>query len=232
MGIYGLIRFMPMFPDFAKDISDDIVMVAAVGVVYGIFCAVHCKQIKEVVAYASLSHVSALVFGLFTLNQIGITGTIMQMFNHGLLIAGLFIVVAYLEKNSLLNSKGLTKIAPVLAVSFFILTLGAIALPMTNGFVGESMILLGGFQNHMEATFIALLGTIFGAVVMLRVYSQYMFGPMSSNILVTTTDIQGTLKAYLVVLAVIVVVTGIYPHSLFCGTESFVSQTMSVLFTR
>ena len=232
MGIYGLIRFMPMFPDLAKEISSIVMIFAAVGIVYGIFSALQSKDIKEIVSYASLSHVSALVFGLFTLNQIGISGAIMQMFNHGLLIAGLFIVVAYLEKKSLLDAKGLTKIAPVLSTSFFILTLGAIALPLTNGFVGESMILLGGFQAHRTATYIALLGTVFGAVVMLRVYSQYMFGASDSKLEAQTTDVQGSLKAYLIVLSIIVIVTGVYPHSLFQGTEAFVNQTMTVLFTR
>ena len=231
MGIYGLIRFMPIFPDFAKELAPIVMIVAAIGVVYGIFSAIQSKDIKETIAYVSLSHVSALVFGLFTLNQIGISGTIMQMFSHGLLIAGLFIVIAFLEKKSLLQSKGLSKIAPVLAVSFFILTLGAIALPTTNGFVGESMIMLGGFQTNKLETGIALLGSIFGAVVMLRVYSQYMFGESSSTNS-QNNDVQGSLKYYLIALSLIVMVTGIYPHSLFQGSEAFVNQTMSVLYSR
>lgn len=182
MGTYGLIRIgIPFFPEAALWASPVLRWLGVLGVVYGAFCAMAQDDFKKLVAYSSVSHMGYIVVGLFSFNQLALAGSLYQMVNHGISSAGLFLVVGFLYERlhtRNLNEFGsLAKAVPMMAVAFMIMTLSSVALPGTNGFIGEFTILLGAFQTHPMIAGVAGLGVIFGAVYALKAFQKVMLGP-------------------------------------------------------
>jgi NADH-quinone oxidoreductase subunit M len=184
MGTYGIIRIsLPLFPAASLWAAPVLQILGCVGILYGAFCAMAQNDFKKLVAYSSVSHMGYIVVGLFSFNTLAIAGSLYQMVNHGIAAAGLFIVVGMLYER--LHTRDLNKFgqiaksAPMMAVAFMIMTLSSVALPGTNGFVGEFTILLGTFQQSMVLAGICGLGVIFGAVYSLKAYQKVMLGPSS-----------------------------------------------------
>ncbi len=186
MGTYGLLRMsLGFFPEAAFWAAPALRLLGVVGVVYGAFCAMAQDDFKKLVAYSSVSHMGYILVGLFSFQLTALAGSLYQMVNHGISAAGLFLVVGFLYERLHtrdLNEFGaLAKKVPLMAVAFMVMTLSSVALPGTNGFVGEFPILLGAFQTAPVLTGVCGLGVIFGAVYALCAYQKVMLGPSSTG---------------------------------------------------
>lgn len=216
MGLYGFIRFgYPLFPRAAEAFAPWIAGLAVIGVIYGALVAWAQVDIKKLVAYSSVSHLGYCVLGFVAFTTVSATGSIYQMLNHGISTGALFLMVGVLydrtHSRQIADYGGLARQVPVYAFFLMIFTLSSIALPLTNGFVGEFMILLGSFGPFPWLTGVAVLGVILGAVYMLTLYLKVIFGELDHKRHVKLTDVNGFEMASLVPLAVLVFVMGVYP---------------------
>jgi NADH-quinone oxidoreductase subunit M len=181
MGSYGFFRIaMPLFPDATRFLQPYLLGIAAIGVVYGALVAMVQTDIKKLIAYSSVSHMGVVMLGLFSLNVTGMTGGLYQMFNHGVSTGGLFLLVGMVydrtHTRKISDYSGLAKLMPIYAILFLIVTFSSIAVPGTNGFVGEFLSLAGGFQASPLFGVIAGTGVILGAVYMLWMVERVFFG--------------------------------------------------------
>lgn len=181
MGTYGFIRWaIPIFPQAAQYYAWVFFVIGAVGIVYGAWVAMVQPDVKKLVAYSSVSHMGYVVLGMFTLNEQGVNGALYQMLNHGVSTGALFLLIGmiYERTHTRMISKygGLATKMPIYTIFFFIALLSSIAVPLTNGFIGEFLILLGTFQANKVIGSIAVLGVIFGAVYMLWMFKRVFFG--------------------------------------------------------
>ncbi len=184
MGTYGFLRWViPLFPEATEYWAWLFIFVAVLGIVYGALVAMVQTDIKKLVAYSSVSHMGYVILGLFSMNSFGFTGGLYQMLNHGVSTGALFLLVGmiYERTHSREISKygGLANVLPFYSIGFFIVTLSSIAVPLTNGFVGEFLILLGSYASNPVFTYVAVLGVVLGAVYMLWMFKRVFFGPES-----------------------------------------------------
>lgn len=181
MGTYGFLRWtIPLFPEASENFAWLFMLVGAIGVVYGALVAMVQPDIKKLVAYSSVSHMGYVLIGLFAFNEFGVTGGLYQMLNHGISTGALFLLVGmiYERTHSREISKygGLASALPLFTIFFFIITLSSIAVPMTNGFIGEFLILLGTFKAEPTFAYVAVSGVVLGAVYMLWMFKRVFFG--------------------------------------------------------
>jgi len=181
MGTYGFLRFaIPLFPDAVDQYAPLFIGLAVFGIVYGALVAMVQSDIKKLVAYSSVSHLGYVMLGLFALNIEGATGGLYQMLNHGISTGALFLLVGmiYERTHSREISKygGLASALPLYTIAFVLVTMSSIAVPGTNGFVGEFLILLGAFKNNRAAGLFAVSGVILGAAYMLWMVKRVFFG--------------------------------------------------------
>ena len=181
MGGYGLMRFtIPLFPEAVQYWGWLFLLLGCVGIIYGALVAMAQTDIKKLVAYSSVSHMGYVLLGLFALNIYGATGGLYQMLCHGISTGALFILVGIIYERThsrdISEYGGLASAMPLYTVFFFIITLSSIAVPLTNGFIGEFLILLGAFKVHWGYALAAVLGVILGASYMLWMFKRVFFG--------------------------------------------------------
>lgn len=181
MGTYGFMRWtIPMFPEAAQHWAWLFMMVGAIGIVYGALVAMVQPDIKKLVAYSSVSHMGYILLGLFVFNEYGYTGGLYQMLNHGVSTGALFLLVGMIYERThsreIKKYGGLASALPLFTICFFIITLSSIAVPMTNGFVGEFFILLGTYIANPGFAYVAVSGVVLGAVYMLWMFKRVFFG--------------------------------------------------------
>lgn len=219
LGIYGLLRFViPIYPQAVLAYKTYIIGLGAAGVVYGALTAIAQKDIKKVVAFSSISHMGYIVAGIFTFNEIALNGAIFQMISHGLTTGGLFIAVhaLYVRKHTKLISAygGVAKVMPVFAVAFFIMLLGSMAVPLTNGFVGEFLIIWGVYEVNPIMGFVCALGVILAPVYLLTTFQKVMLGPITDDENKSLGDISKIEIIPFAVLGVLIILFGVYPSLL------------------
>jgi NADH-quinone oxidoreductase subunit M len=191
MGTYGLLRFaFPLFPDAAMTFAPYIALLAVIGVVYGALVAMVQPDLKKLVAYSSVSHLGIVVLGLCALNTMGVQGAVYQMLAHGVSTGGLFLIVGMLSERrhtrQIAEFGGLKTVMPQLVAAFLLITLASVALPGTNGFVGEFLILIGAFNGEFDPanakyfTAVAATGVILSAVYMLWMFQRVNYGPLTN----------------------------------------------------
>ncbi len=220
-GAYGLIRFcLPLFPEAVHDFSLWIGAMAAGGIIYGAWIAVAQRDIKALVAYSSISHLGFIVLGIFSGNDQGMSGSVLQMVNHGIIASALFLIVGMLEERvgtrNLDQFCGLKKHMPMLYAMFMLITLAALGLPGLNGFVGEFLILMGVWTSHalsdMAVLFVLGAGL---AIVFASVYMLYMFqGAMQESTIKLPKDmkdIDRREQGLLIPACILVVFLGLFP---------------------
>ncbi|MGE0634376.1 MAG: NuoM family protein [Pseudobdellovibrionaceae bacterium] len=181
MGTYGFIRMaLPLFPEAALHWSWIFFLIGTVGIIYGALVAMIQPDIKKLVAYSSVSHMGYVLIGLFAMNTYGVTGALYQMLNHGVSTGALFLLVGMIYERThsrqIADYGGLAAKLPTYSIFFFIVTLSSIAVPMTNGFVGEFLILLGSFEANNAVGYAAVTGVVLGAVYMLWMFKRVFFG--------------------------------------------------------
>jgi len=230
MGIYGVIRWLlPIVPAGVQDWSCLAMILSIIGIVYASLIAFTQKDAKRLVAYSSIAHVGLISAGIFALNQQGLQGAMVQMLSHGINVVGLFFVLDIIfsraKTNKIEELGGIAKAAPQLAIVFLIIVLGTVALPGTNGFIGEFLLLMGVYNYGIWAAAIAGLTIIFGAVYMLRMYQNVMLGK-TNELTIIFTDIQGTEKLVLYIICALIIVLGVYPKPLLHLTEASVQHLL------
>ncbi len=186
MGTYGLLRFsFPLFPDAALAFAPVLALLAVIGIIYGALVAMVQPDMKKLVAYSSVSHLGFVVLGLCAMNLQGVQGSIYQMLAHGVSTGGLFIIVGMLSdrRHTRLISEygGIKAVAPRLVAAFLLITLASIALPGMNGFVGEFLILIGGFKWSPTFASVAAVGVILSAVYMLWMFQRVNYGELTNE---------------------------------------------------
>lgn len=186
MGLYGLMRFgIPIFPEATIVAAPIFAVLGVLGIIFGALVAWVQTDMKKLVAYSSVSHLGYCVFGFAALNFQGLQGCVLQMLNHGVSTAALFLLVGvvYERKHSRLISDygGLASKTPMFSLVFLVFTLSSIGLPLTNGFVGEFLILLGGFKYSPVLGVFAVTGVVLGALYMLSLYRRVVFGPLNEE---------------------------------------------------
>lgn len=217
LGGYGFIRFaFPLCPQAVALMSPVFMGLAAVAIVYGAWIAFVQTDVKKMVAYSSVSHMGFVVLGLFSLNDIAVTGSIYQMLNHGISTGGLFLLVGMIYERrhtrEIKDFGGLTRVMPLFAIIFMIVTLSSVALPGTNGFVGEFLILLGSFQVSKWSTIVAGTGVIFGALYMLYMFQKVMFGPLTNEENKALQDLNAREIAVMLPIIAMIFVMGVFPN--------------------
>jgi NADH-quinone oxidoreductase subunit M len=224
LGLYGLIRFAcPLFPIGVQIVGPVVVALAIFGILYGALVAWRQGDLRRLLAFSSLSHLGFCVLGVFAFETISLTGAVFQSVCHGITAAGLFILLGILtdqrRTRDISEYGGLTEKMPRFAFVFLIFTLSSVALPLTNSFVGEFLILIGSFKVLPLATALASLGVIFGAVYMLSFYQKLMFGRFDESKNGSLRDLTFGQSMILIPLMVLVFYLGIFPSSLLTTIE-------------
>jgi NADH-quinone oxidoreductase subunit M len=219
MAGYGFIRFsLGLFPIASEFFIPLIYSLSLIAIVFTSLVALMQEDMKKLIAYSSVAHMGFVTLGIFTLNQQGLTGSIIQMISHGLVSAALFfcVGVVYDRTHSRLISSygGIVKIMPKYSVVFMVFTLGAIGLPGTSGFVGEFLILIGAFQKSFLVATIASLGIILAAGYMLWLYKRVIFGNLTNKTLFKISDLNKSEMFILWSLALPILFFGFYPEVL------------------
>ena len=228
MGIYGAIRWLiPIAPLGFAHWGSTAIILAIIGIVYASLIAFNQKDAKRLVAYSSIAHVGLIAAGIFAWNMQGVQGAVFQMLSHGINVIGLFFVIEIISRRintrDITQMGGIAKTAPFLAACFLIIVMGTVALPLTNGFIGEFLLLDGIYQYNIWLVAIAGLTIIFGAVYMLRMYKQVMQG-QTNTLTASFTDVSGSEKVVLVIICVLIITTGVYPQIITHFSEASVSN--------
>jgi NADH-quinone oxidoreductase subunit M len=184
-----------------------------------------------VIAYSSVSHLGFVMLGIFALNPVGIDGAIYQMLGHGISTGGLFLLIGmlYMRRHTREISEfgGLWKSVPVYAAIFMIVMLSSMGLPGLNGFVGEFLIMLGGFIRLRLATVFAVAGVVLGALYLLWTYERVMFGPITKAVNETISDLTAREIAVMVPLIALMLFMGFFPRPLISRMEPSVTAMLA-----
>jgi len=216
MGAYGFIRFsLPLFPEASKAMTPVMLALSVIAIIYGAVICLAQTDLKRLIAYSSVSHMGFVTLGIFALNVQGMEGGILQMINHGIVTGALFLSVGIIydrtHTRQIADYGGVASVMPVYAGMFMVFTLASIGLPATNGFIGEFLIILGGFRANQGAGVLAATGIIIGAGYMLWLYQRVFF-------LETNQKVEGlsdiNLREIITLLPMILLIfwIGVYPN--------------------
>jgi len=209
---------LPIVPMGVHQWGPVAISLCVIGIVYASVIAIKQKNLKNLLAYSSLAHVGLIAAGIFALNLHGFQGSVVQMLAHGINVVGLFFCadIIFNRTNSinLDNLGGIRNLAPQFASVFMVIVLGSVALPMTNGFIGEFLLLYGVYEYNTWLSVFAGLTIILGAVYMLRMYKKVMLGNPGPRVL-EFKDLYWNEMLALGILVVLIVVMGVYPKPIF-----------------
>ncbi len=222
-GAYGLLRFgLPLFPVALQEAAPWFLTLGVIGVIYGALIACVQQDMKRLIAFSSISHLGIIVLGLFAAGasagaQQSIAGASLHMFNHGIIIAALFLLVALLEKRfgtrALKDYLGLMRAIPKFSFVFMLIMLASVALPGTNGFIGEFLILLGVFQAYPVAAILGTTTAILSAIYMLWMYQKTMFeSPVKLGAEVSQHELKRHEMVMFAPVILFILWIGIYPN--------------------
>jgi NADH-quinone oxidoreductase subunit M len=232
MGTYGFIRFsLPILPEASRAFVPMMAALSIIGIVYGALVAMAQSDWKRLVAYSSVSHMAMLMLGMFALNPVGITGSIVQQLNHGISTGALFLIVGivYERRHTRLISEygGLSKRMPVYAAVFMVMTMSSIGLPALNGFIGELLILQGVFVASKFWAAVAASGIVLGAAYMLWLYQRTMFGKIDNPKNEHLVDLNVREFATFAPLIVLAVWIGLYPEPFLRRLDTSVDRVIA-----
>ena len=221
MGMYAVLRWLlPVLPAGVAYWSDTVIVLSVIGIVYASCIAMVQTDIKRLIAYSSIAHMGLMCAAAFSHSVIGIHGIMVQMFNHGITITGLWVVVSMIE--SRWGTRDMTKLggmaitAPKMAIALVIISLASIALPLTNGFVGEFMMFNGLFRGdtagHIGIMVVAGSGIILGAVYTLNMIQKVAYGNVVKMVVVKDLSINEYLG--LAIIITVIIFLGVYPKPL------------------
>jgi NADH-quinone oxidoreductase subunit M len=233
MGIYGVIRWLiPNAPLGFLQWQNLVIILSVIGIVYASLIAFNQKDGKRLVAYSSIAHVGLIAAGIFAWTTQGVQGAMIQMLSHGINVVGMFfiwdIISRRLNTREISQMGGIAKVAPNFSIAFLIIVLGTVALPLTNGFVGEFLLLKGVFHYNIWFAAVAGLTIIFGAVYMLRMYKNVMQGETNA-LTALFADISGSEKLVLGIICVLIIGLGVYPQPVLHISEAAVTNLVDTV---
>ena len=233
MAGYGFIRFsLGLFPSASELFTPLIYVLSVIAIIFTSLIALMQEDMKKLIAYSSVAHMGFVTLGIFTIQQQGIEGSIIQMISHGLVSAALFLCVGvvYDRMHSRLIGSygGIVTIIPKYSVLFMLFTLAAIGLPGTSGFIGEFLILMGAFKDSFLVAVIASLGVILGAAYMLWLYKRVVFGKLINKDLEKMVDLNRSEYFILGSLALPTLFFGFYPEPLINTIEVSVNDLITM----
>ncbi|MBL0703035.1 MAG: NADH-quinone oxidoreductase subunit M [Sulfurospirillum sp.] len=219
MGTYGMVRFLlPLFPDATIYFVIPIAIIAVIMVIYAAMIAYAQEDMKQVIAYSSISHMGIIILGIFAINAEGVTGSIFFMISHGIVSGALFMLVGCIydrrHTKKISEFGGLAISMPTFATIYGVMLMASVGLPLTIGFVGEFLSLIGFYKVSWILTLLAGTGIILGAIYMLSLYKRSFFGEITNEKNRNLKDLNGRELAALIPLVVLVLVLGIYPKPL------------------
>ena len=231
MGTYGFIRFsLPMLPQATHDFVPMMVGLSIVGIVYGALVALAQTDWKRLVAYSSVSHMAMVMLGMFALTPVGLTGSIVQQLNHGISTGALFLIVGIVYERrhtrEISEYGGLSKVMPVFAAVFLVMTMSSIGLPALNGFIGEILILQGVYVVHKMWAAVAASGIVLGAAYMLWLFQRTMFGKVDNPANTGLKDLNAREFATFVPLIALAIWIGLYPTPVLRRLQSSVGRVV------
>ena len=234
MGTYGFVRIsLPMFPDASVYFIPFMASLALIAIIYTAMIAYAQEDMKQIIAYSSVSHMGVIILGIFALNVEGISGAIFLMISHGIVSGALFMLVGmiYDRRHTKLikDFGGLAQVMPKFAVIFAFMLMASVGLPLTIGFVGEFLALLGFFNYSPVLTLLAGFTIILGAVYMLVMYKKLFFGPLSNEKNKNLKDIKGRELFALIPLLILVVLFGIYPKPILQPADKSVTRLINIM---
>ena len=233
MAGYGFIRFsLGLFPLASEVFTPLIYILSVIAIIFTSFIALMQEDMKKLIAYSSVAHMGFVTLGIFTLQQQGIEGSIIQMISHGLVAAALFLCVGVIydrmHSRLIKSYGGIVTIIPKYSIMFMLFTLAALGLPGTSGFVGEFLILMGAFKDNFLVAVIASFGVILGAAYMLWLYKRVVFGKLINEDLKQMVDLNRSEYLILICLALPTLFFGFYPDPLFNTIEVSVSNLIDM----
>jgi NADH-quinone oxidoreductase subunit M len=223
---------IPIVPQGFQQWSWLAITLSIIGIVYASIIAFNQKDLKRLIAYSSIAHVGLIAAGVFVFNAQALQGAMIQMLSHGVNVFALFYIIYLIESRTDTRQMnllgGIVHSAPKLAITFTIIMMGSIALPLTNGFVGEFLLLMGLYQYSAIATTFAGLTIILGAVYMLRMYQRVMLGE-ANNLTNSFKDIHGNEKTILYIVVLLVVVMGVMPNTILSISDAAIQNLISIV---
>ncbi len=216
MGLYSLLRWLlPVVPAGVAAWTPVVIVLCIIGVVYGSVIAIRQDNIKRLIAYSSFAHVGLIAAGIFTFSKAGLQGSVVQMIAHGFNVVGLFfageIIFRRLNTYDIPKMGGIRNLAPKFTTLFVIVVLASVALPTTNAFIGEFMLLYSMYEYNTILSIVAGLTIILGAVYMLRMYQRVMLGEVKPSI-TAFADLSVSEMAVLVPIVIVIFACGVYPY--------------------
>ncbi len=221
MGLYAVLRWLlPVLPSGVAYWSDTVIILSVIGIIYASCIAIVQTDMKRLVAYSSIAHMGLMCAVAFSHSNIGMHGVMVQMFNHGITITGMWLIISMVENRwgtrDMTKLGGMATSAPNMAIAFVIISLASIALPLTNGFIGEFMLFNGLFSgtesNHVTMTVIAGLGIILGAVYTLNMIQKTAYG--STVKMTIAKDLSMNEYLGLAIIVILIIFLGVYPKPL------------------
>ncbi|NML25453.1 NADH-quinone oxidoreductase subunit M [Zoogloea dura] len=216
LGAYGFLRFsLPIAPDASQAFAPLIITLSLIAVIYIGFVALVQTDMKKLVAYSSISHMGFVTLGFFIFNPLGMEGALVQMISHGFVSGAMFACIGVLydrmHSRQIADYGGVVNVMPKFAALFMLFCMANSGLPATSGFVGEFMVALGAVQFNFWVGFAAATTLIVGAAYTLWMYKRVVFGAITNHHVSELTDINNREFVFLAILAVCVLVMGIYP---------------------
>lgn len=241
MGVFAVIRWLvPVVPVASWAWGDTVSILCVTGMIYASLIAMRQDDIKRLIAYSSIAHIGLMCLAIFATNNTGMQGVMIQMFNHGINIIGLWIVVELIERQygtrKMSELGGIAQTSPVLAIMLVVVALANIALPLTNGFIGEFLMFNGVFNsgvskyNYVFAA-LAVVTVILSAVYTLNMIQKIFYGN-TSNLTANGKDIVLNEKLVLSIVVILIVVIGVYPKPMLELTQSTVDSILSRMITK
>jgi NADH-quinone oxidoreductase subunit M len=216
LGAYGFLRFsLPILPDASHELAGFMITLSLIAIVYIGLVALVQEDMKKLIAYSSIAHMGFVTLGFFIFNAQGVEGAIVQMISHGFVSGAMFLCVGVLydrmHSRMIRDYGGVVNRMPVFAAFMMLFAMANAGLPGTSGFVGEFLVILGAFQASFWIAFLAATTLIFGAAYTLWMYKRVIFGKIANDHVAELEDVNGREIVFLSLLAVAVLVMGVWP---------------------
>jgi NADH-quinone oxidoreductase subunit M len=220
IGGFGMIRFLlPMLPNASIYFADFVIWLSIAAVLYGSFIAIKQEDIKKMIAYSSVAHMGFVTAAIFSLNKNGLSAAIFQMFSHGLVSGALFLSIGVLYERlhtrEFKNFGGIASKMPNFAMLLMVFTMASAGLPGTSGFVGEFLTIIATYKISIYYAGLIALSVIFGALYMLYMYKNTMFGVATNPEVAGLKDLSITELFSLGTLSILIIIFGVYPTVIF-----------------
>ena len=237
MGVLGVIRWLlPVLPIASYSLGDRVSWLAVIGMIYASLIAIKQDDIKRLVAYSSIAHIGLMCVAIFSENKLAMQGVMIQMFNHGINIIGLWIVVELIERQfgtrKLSELGGLAQKAPAMAILFVIIALANIALPLTNAFIGEFLMFSGIFGSQVTKlnvwfTVLAGICIILAAIYTLNLVRKIFYGDAVARV-ANAQDVRLNEKLALGAIVILIFWMGVYPQSVLNITNEISDSILKI----